>query len=94
MAGRSHQTARDPAVHGLEETVKWGGPVYVADGKNIVGLGAFKSYFALWFFQGALLADQEKVLVNAQEGRTKALRQWRFENKREIKTRLDQTIRA
>lgn len=73
---------------GLEETVKWGGPVYVADGKNIVGLGAFKSYFALWFFQGALLADQEKVLVNAQDGRTKALRQWRFENKREIKTRL------
>lgn len=72
----------------LEETVKWGGPVYVADGKNVVGLGAFKSYVALWFFQGALLPDKERVLINAQQGTTKALRQWRFENKREIQRRL------
>jgi len=28
------------------------------------------------------------VLVNAQEGKTKALRQWRFENKSQIKVRL------
>jgi len=25
----------------LEETVTWGAPCYTADGKNIVGLGAF-----------------------------------------------------
>ena len=36
---------------GLEEGVKWGGPCYTANGKNVVGLGAFKSYFGLWFFQ-------------------------------------------
>ncbi len=71
----------------LVEEVKWGGPCYTYDGKNIVGMGAFKSYCGLWFFQGALLSDPDNVLVNAQEGKTKALRQWRFESKKEIKSR-------
>ena len=62
----------------LHEQVKWGAPCYTHKGKNVVGIGAFKSYFGLWFFQGALLADENKVLVNAQEGKTKALRQWRM----------------
>lgn len=69
---------------GLEETVKWGAPVYTLGGKNVVGLGGFKSYFGLWFFQGALLSDAKKLLVNAQEGRTKALRQMRFRSADEI----------
>ncbi len=73
---------------GLEETVKWGAPCYTHNGKNIVGLGSFKSYCGLWFFQGALLADEEGVLMNAQEGKTKAMRQWRFESKKDIKVRL------
>ena len=72
----------------VEETVKWGAPCYTCDGKNVVGLGAFKSYFGLWFFQGALLADKSKKLVNAQEGKTKALRQWRFTSGKEINARL------
>lgn len=72
----------------LEETVKWGAPCYTADGKNIVGLGAYKSYCGLWFLQGALLADKRKVLINAQEGKTKALRQWRFQSSSEIDARL------
>jgi uncharacterized protein YdeI (YjbR/CyaY-like superfamily) len=72
----------------LEETVKWGGPVYTFDGKNVVGIGGFKSYFGLWFFRGALLTDQKKMLVNAQEGRTKAMRQMRFDSGDEIDARL------
>jgi uncharacterized protein YdeI (YjbR/CyaY-like superfamily) len=72
----------------LEETVKWGAPCYTWGVKNVVGLGAFKSYFGLWFFQGALLADKGKVLINAQEGKTRALRQWRFTSGKEIKARL------
>ena len=72
----------------LEETVKWSAPCYTADGKNIVGLGAYKSYCGLWFLQGALLADKQKVLINAQEGKTKALRQWRFQSSSEIDARL------
>ena len=69
----------------LAEDVKWGAPCYTLDGKNVVGIGAFKSYFGLWFYQGVLLKDKEKVLVNAQEGKTKALRQWRMTSEKDIK---------
>ena len=69
----------------LEETVKWGGPCYTHDGKNVVGMAGFKSYFGLWFHQGALLTDKQKVLINAQEGTTKALRQWRMQSAKDIK---------
>lgn len=62
----------------LEESIKWGAPVYAHKGKNIVGLSAFKNHFGLWFFQGVFLADEAKVLENAQEGKTQAMRQWRF----------------
>ncbi|WP_439129636.1 YdeI/OmpD-associated family protein [Polaribacter sp.] len=72
----------------LEETIKWGAPVYVFKGKNVVGLAAFKNYCGLWFFQGALLKDQQKVFVNAQEGKTKAMLQWRFYSLEEIKPDL------
>lgn len=63
----------------LEETIKWGGPVYTLLGKNVVGIGAFKNHCALWFFQGALLEKNTNLLTNAQEGKTKALRQIKFE---------------
>ncbi len=63
---------------GMEETLKWGAPVYVAYGKNIAGIGLFKSYTGIWFFQGALLSDPKGVLINAQEEKTVAMRQWRF----------------
>ncbi len=69
---------------GLEETIKWGAPVYTWNGKNIIGLGAFKSYVGVWFYQGVFLKDEAKRLINAQEGKTKALRQWRFANADEI----------
>lgn len=69
----------------LTEDIKWGGPCYTWKGKNIVGLGSFKTYFGLWFHQGALLQDSQKVLINAQQGKTKALRQWRMHSASEIK---------
>ncbi len=72
----------------LQETVKWGAPCYTYGGKNVVGVGAFKSYVALWFHQGGLLKDEAGVLINAQEGKTRALRQWRFASTKEIKNRL------
>ena len=71
----------------LEEEVKWGIPTYTYRGKNVVGLAGFKEHFAIWFHQGALLSDPEGVLVNASEGKTKALRQWRFKSAKEIKVR-------
>ena len=69
---------------GLQETLKWGAPVYTYNSKNIVGIGAFKTYVGLWFFNGALLADTANVLINAQENKTVAMRQFRFANVEEI----------
>lgn len=73
---------------GPEESLKWGRPVYSHNGRNIVGVAVFKSYFGLWFFDGARLADKEGVLVNAQEGKTKAMRQWRMTLAKEIRPAL------
>ena len=69
---------------GLEETTKWGIPVFTYEGKNVVGIAGFKSFFALWFYNGSFLEDKNKVLINATEGQTKALRQWRFTSMKEI----------
>ncbi|TYP98843.1 uncharacterized protein YdeI (YjbR/CyaY-like superfamily) [Tenacibaculum adriaticum] len=68
----------------LEETIKWNSPVYTYKGKNILGLSAFKNYSGLWFFQGCFLKDEHKVLINAQEEKTQAMRQWRFNTLAEI----------
>jgi uncharacterized protein YdeI (YjbR/CyaY-like superfamily) len=69
---------------GLIETIKWGGPCYQWQQNNVVGLAAFKSYTGIWFFQGGLLEDKQQFMMNAQEGKTKAMRQWRFFSKNEI----------
>ncbi len=68
----------------LEETVKWGMPGYTFNNKNVVGISAFKSYVGLWFHQGVFLKDHAQKLVNAQEGKTKAMRQWRFHSLAEV----------
>ena len=68
----------------LEKTIKWGAEVFTYNGKNVVSYGCFKNYFMLWFFNGVFLEDKYKVLVNAQEGKTKSLRQWRFTSIDEI----------
>lgn len=68
----------------LIETVKWGAPAYTIGGKTVVGLGAFKNFVAIWFHQGALMSDPLNKLINAQEGKTQALRQWRFSEGDEI----------
>lgn len=72
----------------LIETIKWGGPVYTLNGKNVLGTGGFKNYFTIWFFNGVFLKDENNLLVNAQEGKTKALRQWRFTSKTDINEKL------
>ena len=68
----------------MEETIKWGMPTYTVNGKNVAGLGAFKSYVGLWFHNGALLQDKNKKLINAQEGKTSGLRQMRFSSAEDI----------
>ena len=68
----------------LLATTKWGGEVFTFNGKNTIGIGGFKNYFTIWFFNGVFLNDDQNVLVNAQEGVTKSLRQWRFYSAAEI----------
>lgn len=70
-----HETILDSE---LECSIKWGAPVYSYQGKNVVGLGAFKNHFGVWFFQGVFLKDKHELLHNAQEGKTKAMRQLKF----------------
>ncbi|MFK7821093.1 MAG: YdeI family protein [Planctomycetaceae bacterium] len=72
----------------LEEGLKWSFPCYTHAGQNVVGLCCFKAYFGIWFFQGALLKDDRSVLTNAQEGKTKAMRQWRMIASKDIKPRF------
>ena len=73
---------------GLVEDYKWSLPVYTLEGNNIAGIGATKNYVGVWFFQGGSPLDKAGVLTNAQEGKTKAMRQWRFYNDKEIEKKL------
>ncbi|NNE31934.1 MAG: hypothetical protein HKN40_06145 [Winogradskyella sp.] len=68
----------------LEETIKWNMPTYCLNGKNVLGIGAFKNHFCLWFHQGVFLTDEHNLLINVQENKTKALRQMRFISKADI----------
>lgn len=77
----------------LEETFKWGGPCYTLGKKNVVGLGGFKEFISIWFYQGVFLSDPHKKLVNAQEGTTRGLRQLRYSSLAEIEADAD-LIRA
>jgi uncharacterized protein YdeI (YjbR/CyaY-like superfamily) len=67
---------------GMTEERKWGSPTYTVGGKNVVILQAFKEYFALGFFQGALLKDPKKVLV--QLGQVQAGRVMKFSSAKDI----------
>ena len=53
-----------------------------------MGIGGFKNYFTIWFWNGVFLKDETNVLVNANEGVTKGLRQWRFTSVNEVNEKL------
>jgi len=73
----------------FKETIKWSFPVYTVQNKNVVGIGAFKSYVGLWFFNGSFINDKYGMLINAEEGKTKAQRQMRFKDLSEIEQNRD-----
>ncbi|TYA71457.1 YdeI/OmpD-associated family protein [Seonamhaeicola marinus] len=68
----------------LEETLKWSIPTYTIQGKNVLGISAFKDHFGIWFFNGVFLKDHYNLLRNAQEGKTKAMRQLNFSSIEEM----------
>ena len=75
----------------MKEECKWGKPTYTVDGKNIVIMQGFKEYFGLGFFQGALLKDPKKVLV--QLGQVHAGRVMKFTSVKDIMAKAA-TIKA
>ena len=75
----------------LKEERKWGKPCYTLDGKNVVIIQDFKEYCALGFFQGALLKDPKKLLV--QLGQVQAGRVMKFTGVEEIAAKTS-TIKA
>ncbi|WP_299060330.1 DUF1801 domain-containing protein [uncultured Polaribacter sp.] len=72
----------------LNEEIKWCIPAYIYKGKNILGFAAFKNYCGIWFHNGVFLKDEKKLLINAQENKTKAMRQMRFYNLEEIQPKI------
>lgn len=83
-AYRSNWTTCDEFMKQLVSTLKltkefkWGNDVYTYKGKNLIAWAGFKNFFSVWFYNGVFLTDKYKVLVSGTEGKTKALRQWRF----------------
>ena len=68
---------------GLTEELKWGCPCYTSEKDNIVLIHVFKEYCAILFFKGALLKDENNILVQ-QTKNVQAARQVRFTNVKEI----------
>jgi uncharacterized protein YdeI (YjbR/CyaY-like superfamily) len=79
------------APFGLTVERKWGKPCYTMDGRNVVIIQGFKEYCALGFFQGALLTDPKKLLV--QLGQVRAARVMKFTSAKEIAAKAA-TIKA
>lgn len=62
---------------GLVEELKWSHPCYTFQDKNIIMLGTTKAFCAISFFKGALLADNQQILVTQTEN-MQATRQLQF----------------
>lgn len=61
----------------LTEELKWGKPCYTLNSSNIVLIHGFKEYCALLFHKGALLNDEQNLLIQQTEN-VQAARQLRF----------------
>ena len=68
---------------GLTEEMKWGGPCYTYNGKNVLMISALKKYANVSFFKGVLLKDEKNLLVKAGE-HSQAARMFRFTHTDEI----------
>jgi uncharacterized protein YdeI (YjbR/CyaY-like superfamily) len=76
----------------LDERVKWGKLCYDYEDSNVVIIYGMKNRCALGFFKGALLEDEDGVLVRPGK-HSQAMRQLRFESLKEIEDSED-TIRC
>ncbi len=76
---------------GLTEEVKWGVPCYTSGNKNILIVSAFKEYACLSFFKGALLRDNENILLKHGES-SQSVRIIKFTSAKQI-TAQEETIK-
>lgn len=77
---------------GLQEEMKWGSPCYTLDGKNVVALASLNDFCSLSFFKGALLEDEEKLLV-APGPNSRHARYLKFTSLKEVTRRREATLR-
>lgn len=68
---------------GLQEELKWGAPCYCYKKANVVLIHVFKDYCGVLFFKGALIANENQLLVK-QTAQVQAARQARFTSMKEI----------
>ncbi len=71
---------------GLTEDLKWGCPCYTLGKANVVLIHDFKEYCALLFFKGALLQNEDGLLIQQTEN-VQSARQMRFVNFQEVADR-------
>ena len=72
----------------LIETFKWRTPVYMVGTKNIIAIGSLKGHCALSFFNGALLQDEDNLLIKPGEY-TQSGRWMKFSSVEEILAKED-----
>ena len=72
----------------LVKEFKWGGDIYTYNGKNVLAFSGFKNHYSLWFYNGVFIEDKAKVLMSANEEKTKGLRQWRFKTLADLDEKL------
>ncbi len=73
------------------EELKWSIPVYTFQKKNIIGINRLKESVVLAFFKGALLQDDERILL--QPGTVQAARWVKFTSLKEI-VKLENVLKA
>jgi uncharacterized protein YdeI (YjbR/CyaY-like superfamily) len=71
---------------GLHESLKWGQACYDLDGGNVVLIHGFKDYCALLFMKGALLKDEQDILIQ-QTKNVQSAREIRFTSVADITAR-------
>ena len=72
----------------LVETYKWRTPVYMVGSKNSIAISSLKEHCALNFFNGALLQDEEGILIKPGE-HTQLGRWMKFSSVEEILAKED-----
>ena len=72
----------------MVETYKWKTPVYMVGKKNILAISSLKEHCALNFFNGALLQDEERLLIKPGE-HTQSGRWMKFSSVEEILAKED-----